>query len=85
MFYHNDLDGRCAGSIVALYERNFNKENFFEVDYVMELPLDKIQKGERVYFVDYSFKKDTVWQLMEVLKKTSDVIWIDHHKNCVWC
>ena len=80
-FYHNDLDGRCAGSIVALYERNFNKEDFFEVDYVMELPLEKIQKDERVYFVDYSFKKDTVWQLTQILKKTSDVIWIDHHTS----
>lgn len=80
-FYHNDLDGRCAGSIVALYERNFNKEDFFEVDYVMELPLDKIQENERVYFVDYSFKKDTIWQLEQVLKKTHDIIWIDHHTS----
>jgi oligoribonuclease NrnB/cAMP/cGMP phosphodiesterase (DHH superfamily) len=35
-FYHNDLDGRCAGSIVAKYENNYNKEDFFEVDYVMQ-------------------------------------------------
>jgi len=47
----------------------------------MELPLEKIQKDERVYFVDYSFKKDTVWQLTQILKKTSDVIWIDHHTS----
>ena len=78
-FYHNDLDGRCAGSIVAHYENNYNKENYFEVDYIMQLPLDKIKENERVYFVDYSFKKDTVWQLEEILKKTKDVIWIDHH------
>ena len=78
-FYHCDDDGRCAGSIVAQYENNYNKENFFEVDYIMQLPLDKIKENERVYFVDYSFKKDTVWQLEEILKKTKDVIWIDHH------
>lgn len=80
-FYHNDMDGRCAGSIVAQYENNYNKDNFFEVDYVMTLPLDSIQKDERVYFVDYSFKKDTIWQLEKVLEKTSDVIWIDHHTS----
>ncbi len=80
-FYHNDLDGRCAGSIVAKYENNYNKENFYEVDYVMNLPLDVIHENERVYFVDYSFKKDTIWQLEKVLEKTNDVIWIDHHTS----
>jgi oligoribonuclease NrnB/cAMP/cGMP phosphodiesterase (DHH superfamily) len=80
-FYHNDLDGRCAGSIVAQYENNYNREDFFEVDYVMELPLDKIQENEKVYFVDYSFKKDTVWQLEKILEKTKDIIWIDHHTS----
>ena len=78
-FYHNDLDGRCAGSIVAHYENNYNKNDYFEVDYIMQLPLDKIQENERASFVDYSFKKDTIWQLEEILKKTKDVIWIDHH------
>lgn len=80
-FYHNDLDGRCAGSIVARYENNYSKEDFFEVDYVMQLPLDKIQDDETVYFVDYSFKKDTIWQLEKILQKTDDVIWIDHHTS----
>lgn len=82
-FYHNDLDGRCAGSIVAQYENNYNKEDFFEVDYVMTLPLDKIQKDEVVYFVDYSFKKDTIWQLKKVLEATKNVIWIDHHTSSI--
>ena len=80
-FYHNDLDGKCAGSIVAQYENNYNKEDFFEVDYIMQLPLDKIKENEKVYFVDYSFKKDTVWQLEEILKKTKNIIWIDHHTS----
>lgn len=46
-FYHNDLDGRCAGSIVAQYRNNYNPDDFFEVDYVMDLPLDKNEDGER--------------------------------------
>ena len=32
-FYHNDLDGHCAGSLVARYENNYNTEDFYEVDY----------------------------------------------------
>jgi len=80
-FYHNDMDGRCAGSIVAQYEKNYNKENFFEVDYMMELPIDRIQENETVYLVDYSFKKDTVWQLEKILEITRNVIWIDHHTS----
>ena len=80
-FYHNDMDGRCAGSIVAQYEKNYNKENFFEVDYMMELPIDRIQENETVYLVDYSFKKDTVWQLEKILEITRNVIWIDNHTS----
>lgn len=80
-FYHNDLDGRCAGAIVAQYENNYNKEDFIEVDYVMQLPLDIIEEDEKVYFVDYSFKKDTLWQLVKVLGKTPNVVWIDHHTS----
>jgi oligoribonuclease NrnB/cAMP/cGMP phosphodiesterase (DHH superfamily) len=80
-YYHNDHDGRCAGAIVARYEDNYNPEDFYEVDYVMKLPLDVIQKDELVYFVDYSFKKDTIWQLEKVLEISKNVIWIDHHTS----
>lgn len=80
-FYHNDLDGRCAGAIVAKFENNYNPEDFIEVDYVTPLPLHKIKDGERVYLVDYSFKKDTLWQLEDIFWRTRDVIWIDHHTS----
>lgn len=82
-FHHNDIDGRSAGAIVALYEDNYNQDDFIEVDYMQPLPLDIVSKGERVYFVDYSFKENTVWQLDEILKKTNDVIWCDHHTSSI--
>ncbi|MBU5331711.1 hypothetical protein KQI61_05840 [Anaerocolumna aminovalerica] len=82
-FYHNDLDGRCAGSIVAQYSGNYNKEDFFEVDYVMELPVDKIKDGEEVWFVDYSFKENTKHVLTDLLDRGCDVIWIDHHNSSI--
>lgn len=81
-FYHNDLDGRCAGSIVAQYRNNYNKDDFFEVDYVMELPIDKVEDYEEVWFVDYSFKENTLWVLDRlVYEKHCHVIWIDHHTS----
>lgn len=80
-FHHNDLDGRCAGAVVAQYTQNYNQEDYFEVDYIKPLPIDKISDNEEVYIVDYSFKEDTVWQLDEILKKTQNVVWCDHHTS----
>lgn len=82
-FSHNDLDGRGARALVAQYENNYNEEDYFEVDYVQELPLDKISKDEKVYFVDYSFSKNTYHVLLEILKITENIIWIDHHQSSV--
>ena len=86
-FYHNDMDGRCAGAIVKRYSEPSlippNKEEFIEVDYVMNLPLENIKQNETVYFVDYSFKENTLWQLEKVLEKTKNIIWIDHHTSSI--
>lgn len=80
-FHHTDLDGYCAGHIVSVFENNQNPEDFIEVNYDDVLPLDKISKGERVYFVDYSFSLNTAKVLDKILKITDDVIWVDHHKS----
>lgn len=82
-FYHNDMDGRCAGSVVAQYENNYNKEDFFEVDYIMDLKpmLNQIKDGEKVYFVDYSFKENTLWVLDFLIDKKCDIVWCDHHTS----
>lgn len=82
-FYHNDMDGRCAGSVVASFENNYNSEDFFEVDYMMDLSpmLNLIQEGERVYFVDYSFKENTKYILDELIEINCDVVWCDHHTS----
>lgn len=80
-FHHNDLDGKCAGAVVSRFTKNYNQEDYFEVDYIKLLPIDKISDNEEVYLVDYSFKEDTVWQLDEILKKTQNVVWCDHHTS----
>ena len=60
VFYHNDLDGRCAGALVAYFTGNYNPEDYYEVDYVMDLSVVPVADGEIVYFVDYSFKENTL-------------------------
>lgn len=82
-FYHNDIDGRCAGAIVANFTDNYDKRDYYEVDYVMQLPLDKIQDGEQVWFVDYSFKENTMYVLDSLINRNCDIIWIDHHTSSI--
>lgn len=83
--HHNDHDGRLSGAIVAQYENNYNQDDFFEVDYIMDLKplIDKIKNGEKVYIVDYSFKESTIWVLEELKNKNCDIIWCDHHTSSI--
>jgi len=83
VFYHSDLDGRASAAVIAAFINNYDKDDYFEVAYIDSLPLDKISDGESVFFVDYSFKKDTVWVLQNLLEKNCDIIWIDHHTSSI--
>ena len=82
-FFHDDIDGAASMSLIAQYENNYDEEDYFEVDYVKELPYDKIKPGERVYFVDYSFSTSTIDRLRKILEISDDVIWIDHHQSSI--
>lgn len=80
-YYHNDTDGRCAAAIVRqCYEsvEEGEKNIFIEVDYKDKIDISKIGIGENVVIVDFSFKPDLMNKL---LKTTSNIIWIDHHKT----
>jgi oligoribonuclease NrnB/cAMP/cGMP phosphodiesterase (DHH superfamily) len=79
VYHHNDLDGRCA----AFWIKYFNKESkieFIECNYNMEIPINKIDKNEEIWIVDFSFPIDL---MRKVLDMTPNVIWIDHHKTAV--
>lgn len=82
-FYHNDMDGRCAGSLVAYYTDNYEQDSYYEVDYRNPLPIDKVEIGEVVYIVDYSFTDNTVGVLAELLKLNCKIVWIDHHSSSI--
>jgi len=79
-YHHNDLDGRCAAAIVlwSLPAFDDRKGSFIEVDYKDKIEVEKIGADERVYIVDFSFKPEVMEQ---VLQKTQNIIWIDHHKT----
>lgn len=81
-FYHNDIDGKAAGAIVARKTGNYNPANYIMYDYSKPLPTDIIQEGETVYFVDLSFSPNSVDKLEEIVKKKNcDLIWCDHHDS----
>jgi hypothetical protein len=58
------------------------KYDYIEVDYTKPLP-DVVSKGEKVYIVDYSFKDNTVNQLVNIMSKTNDIVWCDHHTSTI--
>lgn len=79
VFYHNDLDGRCAAYQVM---KKFEKEEpeFFEMDYNRKFPMDIVQQGEPVVIVDFSVSPE---EMTTLLTKTKDITWIDHHKTAI--
>lgn len=80
-FYHNDLDGHCAGAVVAHFTGNYDAADYFEVDYVVPLPVGQVGDGEEVYLVDYSFKENTAHFLRSLIDRGCRVVWIDHHTS----
>lgn len=83
-FYHLDNDGKCAGYWVRkLCEDNhfsFTQNDFIKMNYNIKFPLNIIQEDEKVFIVDYSISPE---EMIELLKVTKDVVWIDHHATAI--
>jgi oligoribonuclease NrnB/cAMP/cGMP phosphodiesterase (DHH superfamily) len=81
--HHSDLDGRCSGAIVYRYvtETNWGHDDIKleEMDYEKEFPIDKVKENEYVYIVDFCVEDDKV--VDQLLKRTKNIVWIDHHKT----
>lgn len=80
-FYHLDNDGHAAAAIVINRTKNMNQDDYIEVDYVMPIPINKVTPGEEVWFVDYSFKNNTIHYLEELEQMGCVIHWIDHHES----
>lgn len=77
-FYHSaDLDGHCSG---ALVKRFFPLCEMVGINYGQEFPWDSIEKGERVFMVDFSLQPFTD---MIKLRGMCDLTWVDHHETAI--
>ena len=88
-FYHNDLDGHCAGAIVKMkypechmheiqYGYDFNTDVLLEIDEAVNL---QTEVDKRIIIVDFSFFTDEITWLVN--KLGYKVIWIDHHATAI--
>lgn len=85
IIHHNDADGRLSARIIydhLVHDFNIEKD-FIELDYSKGIPVDKIAANEVVWIVDYSFTETTKQNLIDLLKVTPNVYWIDHHASSV--
>lgn len=88
-FYHDDMDGKCAGAIVHKFfkvDNDYTKETgeeceFLRINYKDEFPFDSIKPRESIVIVDFSLQKEGEFQ--KLLGITDNVIWIDHHKTAI--
>ena len=81
IFYHNDLDGRASAAAVAYSLSEYATDVVYvEVDYThnIDSAIESIEAYESIWILDFSFKPEV---MAKVLEKTSDVVWIDHHKT----
>jgi oligoribonuclease NrnB/cAMP/cGMP phosphodiesterase (DHH superfamily) len=88
-FYHDDMDGKCAGAIVYKFyklDRDFTDETgekceFLRINYKDHFPFDRILPGETIVIVDFSLQKAGDFE--RLLEITDNVTWIDHHKTAI--
>lgn len=80
-FHHSDMDGKCAGAVVYwFYKQRGEDVKCFSINHNEPVPFEKIDKGERVYVVDFSFNEENFNKLLTI---TDDVIWVDHHISAI--
>lgn len=76
-FYHNDLDGHCAGAIIKL---KYPECEMYPINYGQSFPFEDIEPLETIYMVDFCLQP---FDLMENLADISDLRWFDHHKTAI--
>lgn len=78
-YYHGiDLDGKCSAAIVR---RKYPDCELIGVDYPDRPDFEKIEPGQGVLIVDFSFSYEDMKELLQLTK--GNLIWIDHHKSAI--
>lgn len=80
VFYHNDLDGKCAAHVINRYHMTVPSKFMYPMQYGMEFPMDEIEPSEEVWILDYSIEPE---EMEKLLTKTEAVNWIDHHQSAL--
>lgn len=75
-FYHDDMDGKCAGAIA---NQAYPGMDLRPIQYGQTISLDDI-RGRDVYMVDFCLQP---FYLMEELAESCYLVWIDHHKSAI--
>ena len=77
VIYHaNCSDGFCAAFL--FWQKYGDKAEYIPFHYGVPLELDKFNKGDIVYIVDFSFNQPT---LLELAENVASVTVLDHHKT----
>jgi len=79
VFHHNDLDGECS-AYWCNYVEDQSSKTFIRINYDKRFPIERVEKDELVYIVDFSIQPE---ELTNLLKITPNVVWIDHHKTTI--
>lgn len=80
ILHHNDSDGRASAAIIVNKYQD-EPQKIFELEYSSKVPFEHIQKGERVYILDFSLSTREDW--LQLLDITDNIIWIDHHGSAI--
>lgn len=91
VFHHNDQDGRCAAFLVGHFARMHDPKcdsalevdggiEFISMDYDIPFPMDTIEEGEEVWFVDFSIEPEDMMKLQNI---TDHILWVDHHQTSI--
>lgn len=79
-FYHADMDGYCAGAIVATH---FNWEGIklIPINYNVDFPWDEIDEETEVWMVDFGLQPFD--RMVKLRDRCKELIWIDHHESAL--
>jgi oligoribonuclease NrnB/cAMP/cGMP phosphodiesterase (DHH superfamily) len=53
---------------------------FIPMNYGVDFAFGKIESREQVYILDYSIEPE---EMVRLLRRTNEVVWIDHHKTAI--
>lgn len=82
IYHEADLDGVMSAAIVKKYFKEKGEGiDLIPYNYGKEIP--DVSKYDKVFVVDVSFGKRTIFLFMEWREKGIDVVWIDHHKPAI--